>query len=100
MYFVFGPGIVMLIAAAVLLVAGIVMLIKLLRTDWNMSVSSFNARFVHQSSMGLADMQQDIARREAARRLGVQAATPVARREISIKAEETGVMSSDRTEEL
>lgn len=76
MYFTFGPGVVMLAAAAVLLIMGIIFLIKLLRTDWNMSVGAFNARFAHESSLGMNDMELDSKRREIARKLGVSAAMP------------------------
>ena len=73
MYFTFGPGVMMLAAAAVLLITGIVFLIKLLRTDWNMSVGTFNAKFAHESSLGMNDMALDSKRREIARKLGVSA---------------------------
>ena len=74
MYFVFGPGVVMLAAAAVSLIAGIYFLVKLFRTDWNMSINAFNAKFAHESSLGMSDMELDSKRRDIAKRLGVSAA--------------------------
>lgn len=97
---VMGTGMILLAAAVIVLIFGAVLLIKLLRTDWNMSVSSFNAKFAYESSLGPADMEQDRMRRDAARRLGVQTAAPIAEREVSIKAPVTEEMAHDRTEEL
>lgn len=98
---VMGTGMILLAVAAVLLIAGLILLIKLLRTDWNMTVNAFNAKFAYESSLGRSDMQQDTKRREIAGRLGISSAAPVAQREISVKSQRTELMSErDRTEEL
>ena len=107
---VMGTGMILLAVSAGLLIAGLRLLIKLLRTHWNMAVNAFNAKFAYESSLRPSDMQQDSKRREIAGRLGIQAATPVAEREISIRSPKTEVMAApnrakamdaeDRTEEL
>ena len=98
---VMGTGMILIAASMLLLVAGLILLVKLLRTDWNMTVNDFNAKFAYESSLRPFDMQQDIKRKEIASKLGVQAAKPVAGREISVRAQRTELMDEpDRTEEL
>lgn len=100
----FGVGMILLILGIILLIIGLVLLTKLLRTDWNMSVSAFNAKFAHESSLGQADMQLDTQRRETAKRLGIYPTVTTEPKNVGIRVNETAILNAnpadDRTEEL
>lgn len=54
-----------------------------------MTVSSFNAKFAYESSLGYPDMQQNVKRREMAKRMGIQMTAPIAANGISIREKKT-----------
>ena len=99
-----GLGLALLIAGVILLIIGLVLLTKLLRTDWNMSVSAFNAKFAYESSLGQSDMQLDTQRRETAKRLGIYPTVTTEPKNVGIRVNETAILNTDpaddRTEEL
>ncbi len=88
---VLGPGMIMLAVSLVLLLAGLILLIKLLRTDWNMSVGAFNTKFMYETSLGQEDIRQNTKRREMAARLGIRH---------ELKPEEKVLEHEDKTEDF
>lgn len=72
MQIVTGTGLVLLIAGAVCLIAAVILLIRALHTDWTVSVSDYDKKFMRETAIAPSQVAYEGQRHEIAEELGIR----------------------------